>query len=100
MSRDAPRPLSSAVQALSARLAPATTLADVQRVWPRVVGEAIAREAMPERERAGVLSVTCSAAVWAQELDLMGPSVVAAINRELGREAVSSLRCRAGRAGA
>ena len=32
------------------------------------------REATPIAERDGVLTVTCEAAVWAQELDLMGPS--------------------------
>ena len=41
----------------------------------------------------------CSAAVWAQELELMGPSLVARLNAELGRPLLRSLRCRTGPAG-
>jgi predicted nucleic acid-binding Zn ribbon protein len=50
-------------------------------------------EFTPERE--GVLVVSCEAAVWAQELDLMGPELVSRINGALGAEAVRSLRCQA-----
>jgi predicted nucleic acid-binding Zn ribbon protein len=90
-----PRPLSHAIAALADRLAPQTTLAEVQRVWPDAVGEAIAAQAEPTGEREGVLTVTCSSAVWAQELDLMGPELVGRINAALGAEAVRSLRCSA-----
>ena len=91
--RPGPRPLSQAVGALADRLAPHTTLADVQRVWPEVVGPVIAAQAEPTSEREGVLRVTCSAAVWAQELDLMGPELVGRLNAALGAEALSALRC-------
>jgi predicted nucleic acid-binding Zn ribbon protein len=40
-----------------------------------------------------VLTVTCASAVWAQELDLMGPELVERINAALGTDAVRSLRC-------
>jgi predicted nucleic acid-binding Zn ribbon protein len=93
MRRTQPRPLSHAVAALAVRLAPQTTLAAVQRVWPDAVGEVIAAQAGPTAEREGVLTVTCSSAVWAQELDLMGPDLVGRINGALGAEAVRSLRC-------
>ena len=95
MRRRAPRPLSIALETLSARLAPLTLLAEVQRAWPDAVGPAIAREAVPQSEHGGTLTVACTAAVWAQELDLMGPAVVARLNASLGREAVRGLRCRA-----
>jgi predicted nucleic acid-binding Zn ribbon protein len=88
------RPAGDAVSALARRLAPATVLADVQRVWSDAVGEAVAAQAEPTGERDGVLVVTCSAAVWAHELDLMGPELVARLNAALGRDAVRSLRCR------
>jgi predicted nucleic acid-binding Zn ribbon protein len=91
--RPEPRPLSEAVTALADRLAPHTTLAEVQRVWPQVVGPVIAAQADPTSERAGVLRVTCSSAVWAQELDLMGPELVGRLNAVLGADAVSALRC-------
>jgi predicted nucleic acid-binding Zn ribbon protein len=91
--RTQPRPLSHAIAALADRLAPQTTLAEIQRVWPDVVGPVIAAQAEPTGEREGVLRVTCSAAVWAQELDLMGPELAERINAALGTDAVRSLRC-------
>jgi predicted nucleic acid-binding Zn ribbon protein len=69
-------------------------LAEVQRAWPAAVGEAIAAQASPTAERGGVVTVSCAASVWAQELDLMGPQIVARLNRALGDdERVRRLRC-------
>jgi predicted nucleic acid-binding Zn ribbon protein len=93
--RRAPRRASLAVGALADDLAPATVLAEVQRVWPQVAGPAIAAEATPTAERGGTLTVTCRSAVWAQELDLMGPDLVGRLNAALGRESVVALRCSA-----
>ena len=93
MSRRAPRPAGDAFRRVVDDLAPLTTLAEVQRVWTQVVGDVVAAEATPTGERGGTLSVTCRSAVWAQELDLMGPDVVRRVNAALGREAVSGLRC-------
>jgi predicted nucleic acid-binding Zn ribbon protein len=70
-------------------------MAEIQRVWPQVVGPVIAAQADPSSERDGVLGVTCSSAVWAQELDLMGPELVGRLNAALGAESVSTLRCSA-----
>jgi predicted nucleic acid-binding Zn ribbon protein len=95
MSRRAPRPASTALDALTARLAPATVLAEVQRVWPEAAGEAVAAEATPTAERAGTLVVTCSSSVWAQELTLMAPDLVANLNAAIGRPVVRALRCQA-----
>jgi predicted nucleic acid-binding Zn ribbon protein len=74
-------------------LAPETLLADVQRVWRNAVGPTIAQEAQPTAERGGVVTVSCSASVWAQELDLMGPAILERLNRLLGSGHVSRLRC-------
>jgi predicted nucleic acid-binding Zn ribbon protein len=93
MRRREPRALSHAIAALADRLAPHTTLAEVQRVWPDAVGEVIAAQAEPTSERDGVLTVTCSSAVWANELDLMGPELIGALNAALGAESVRALRC-------
>jgi predicted nucleic acid-binding Zn ribbon protein len=94
--RIAPRPLSTALEALTATLAPATTLARVQEIWERSTGPAIAAAARPTAERDGVLTVTCAAAVWAQELDLMAGELVLNLNAALGEEAIRELRCRTG----
>lgn len=94
--RRVPRPLGGAVQALTSQLEPATGLAGIQRVWADAVGPAIAAQADPVAERAGEVTVRCRSAVWAHEVELMGPALVAALNRSLGAERVSSLRCTAG----
>jgi predicted nucleic acid-binding Zn ribbon protein len=96
MSRIAPRPRAAPIEALTAELAPATTLARVQQVWERTLGPAIASYARPASERDGVLTVICEAAVWAQELELMGPELIARLNAELGEDTLRRLRCRSG----
>jgi predicted nucleic acid-binding Zn ribbon protein len=94
--RAAPRSLSGALEDLTATLAPATTLARVLTVWELVVGPAIAAAARPTAERTGTLTVTCAAAVWAQELDLMSGDLVPRLNAALGDDAIQELRCRTG----
>ena len=84
MRRLAPRRLGAALDRLTADLAPATTLARVQACWPDTVGPAIAAEAEPVSEREGVVTVACKSAVWAQELDLLGPDLVGRLNGALG----------------
>jgi predicted nucleic acid-binding Zn ribbon protein len=93
--RRAPRPLAPAVEALAARLAPATLLADVQRVWEPAAGAAIAAAARPVSEREGTVTLRCESAVWMQEIDLMGAALVERINAELGAERVRAVRCTA-----
>jgi predicted nucleic acid-binding Zn ribbon protein len=94
--RIAPRPLSTALQALTTTLAPATTLARVQEIWEAAAGPAIAAAAAPTAERDGILTVTCAAAVWAQELDLMAGELIPNLNAALGEQAIRELRCRTG----
>jgi predicted nucleic acid-binding Zn ribbon protein len=96
MSRTAPRPLAEALQRLTGALAPASTLARVQEVWEDAVGPAIAAEARPTAEHAGVLTVACAASVWAQELNLMAEVVLARLNAAMGAEQIRELRCRTG----
>ncbi|MHB8241127.1 MAG: DciA family protein [Solirubrobacteraceae bacterium] len=96
MSRAAPRMLASALGDLTASISPATKLARVQGIWEQVAGPAIACSARPSAERDGVLTVSCEAAVWAQELDLMADALIARLNAALGEEAIRELRCRTG----
>ena len=95
MRRQQPRPVGQAISALAERLAPQTPLAEVQRVWEAAVGAVVAAQAEPTGEREGVLVVTCSSAVWAQELDLMAPDLIERLNGLLGGASVRSLRCQA-----
>jgi len=97
MRRREPRPLSAGLAPLVEAWQPRSTLADVQRAWPAVVGDAVARAAQPSGERGGVVTVTCESAVWAQELDLLGPGFVAALNDALGAPVVTRLKPTAAR---
>jgi hypothetical protein len=98
MRRREPRPIAHALDALTARLAPATLLAEVQRAWPHAAGDLFGQRAEPFRERDGEVFVACGEAVVAQELDLMSELVVEHLNRALGRPAVRRLRVQARRA--
>jgi predicted nucleic acid-binding Zn ribbon protein len=90
--RRGPRPVGLALDAVTDAIAPATVLAEVQRVWPRVAGERFARAAEPVSERDGIVTVACESAVWAQELDLLSERVITALNEAIGRPAVRRLR--------
>ncbi len=92
-SRRSPRPFSVALETARGTWEPQTVLAEVQRVWAGVVGPGIAAEAIPMRERGGVLTVSCAASVWAQELELMGPNIVASLNAQLRSGHLARLRC-------
>jgi len=98
MRRRGPRPVGHALDALTATLAPATLLAEVQRAWPNAAGDAFAPHSEPFRERAGDVYVACPEAVRAQELDLMSEMVVERLNQALGRPAVRRLRVQARKA--
>jgi predicted nucleic acid-binding Zn ribbon protein len=96
VSRYAPRPLAAALGELTTALAPASRLARVQEVWGGAVGPAIAAAARPTAEHDGVLTVTCDASVWAQELALMSDSLLALLNAQLDGDDLCALRCRTG----
>ena len=95
--RRAPVPIAGAVERLAAQLEPLTPLAAVQRTWPGVVGAVVAAECSPVGERAGVVTVACRSAVWAQELTMLAPELVGRLNAELGPGAVAELKCTAAR---
>lgn len=95
--RRAPQPLANAVAGIADALSPATPLARIQRSWPNVAKALpVAEEASPSAFHDGVLTLTCTAAVYAQELQLMTTDVVSAVNGALGEGLVSGLRVRSG----
>jgi predicted nucleic acid-binding Zn ribbon protein len=93
MARRAPRPLAASIAALTDQLAPRTTLADAQRAWPAAAGAMMAKYAAPTAERGGTLTITCRSSVWAQELDLMAPELIAKLNGLVGEGRITALRC-------
>jgi predicted nucleic acid-binding Zn ribbon protein len=88
--------LALAVQSLTGDLEPAVPLAKVQRVWRQAVGEVVADAGQPTAERDGVLTVTCSDAVWSAELEMMGEQLSEQLNAVLGEPLITKLRCRTG----
>jgi predicted nucleic acid-binding Zn ribbon protein len=90
--RRGPRPVSFALEGFTSELAPATLLAEVQRAWPEAAGSRFAPHSEPASEREGVVTVACSEAVWAHELDLMSELVLERLNAALKRPAVRRLR--------
>jgi predicted nucleic acid-binding Zn ribbon protein len=90
--RRSPQPLGASVRALRAEVAPATLLAAVQGCWEEALGERIAAEARPVRERDGTVTVECRAATWAQELDLLQTELLERLNTALGAPRVERLR--------
>jgi predicted nucleic acid-binding Zn ribbon protein len=87
------RPAALSLGEIRQELEPHTLLAAIQRLWPEAVGGAIAAEAQPTSERSGIVTVSCSASVWAQELDLMAPAILERLNERLDSGRVTRLRC-------
>ena len=75
-----PRPLSAALEQVVRAAAPATLLAEVQAAWPEIAGRSLAASAAPVAERDGIVTVACESAVWAAELELLAPDLVARLN--------------------
>lgn len=94
--RRSPRPLGAALTETMRQAAPATPLAAIQAAWTDAVGARIAAEARPVREKEGVLTVACSSATWAEELDLLGSELLQRLRERLDEGvAPRSLRFRA-----
>ncbi len=96
MGRRAPRPAAAAFSRVRKSLAPLTPLGLAQAQWSEIVGTGIAAAATPVAERRGELVVRCESSVWAQELDLMAPSILAKLNEAIGTEALTGLRFEVG----
>ena len=92
MRRLAPRRLAIALEQALPDARPPGLLAQVQSVWPQIAGAALADAAAPVSEREGVVSVACESAVWAQELELLGPDLCGRLNAAVDRGEVTRLR--------
>ncbi|HEX6583548.1 MAG TPA: DUF721 domain-containing protein [Thermoleophilaceae bacterium] len=96
MRRPGPRALSAALEGVVRGAEPATLLARVQAVWSEVAGPGLSAHATPVSERDGVVTMACESAVWAQELELLGPDLLTrfgdALPAEAGRPAGASVK--------
>lgn len=94
-----PRQLSSIIQenltemGLSERLRES----EIWRIWPDVVGDALACRATPLRIINGTLTVAVSSAPWMQELRFMTAIMKEKLNNRLGAEVVRDIVLKSGR---
>jgi predicted nucleic acid-binding Zn ribbon protein len=95
--RRAPRQAGKAFGVARDMAAPKTGLASVQAGWSGAVGAQIAEVAQPVSERAGTLTVECTNAMWAQELDLMQGQLLERLREALGEGAPKTLKFRVAR---
>ncbi len=94
-----PRPLPGLVQESLVCLGLAERLreAEIWRIWPDVVGAALACRAYPVRIINGTLTVAVSSAPWMQELRFMTTMMKEKLNSCLGGEVVREIVLKAGR---
>jgi hypothetical protein len=94
-----PRPLPGLVQESLAGLGLNERLreAEIWRIWPDVVGAALAGRARPLRIINGTLTVAVSSAPWMQEIRFMTAMMREKLNSCLGAEVVSEIVLTAGR---
>ena len=64
--------------------------------WDQAVGPEVARHARPSLLRGSTLEVTVDSSVWCQQLQLAGPTLLAALRERLGADAPRELRFRIG----
>ena len=60
-------------------------------MWPRIVGEDLARHSQPLHLAGRILRIGVPSAVWKSQLDQLAPDLVAAINGFWGRNLVERI---------
>ena len=71
--------------------------ADIWRLWPEVVGPAVAARAMPLRIIKGTLTVVVSSGPWKQELGFLKGMMKDKLNDRLGGEVVKDIVLKSGK---
>ena len=75
----------------------ALALTEITSVWPRAVGDAVARQAWPLRiGRDGTLHVAASSATWAFELDRLSGEILEKLSGLLEGDPPAAVRFRVG----
>lgn len=91
-----PQSLGSAINRLIAERGWETPAAvgGVMGRWPQIVGPEVAQHCAPQRydEDDRVLTVRCDSTVWATQLRLLAPQLVARLNTDLGHGTVRLLK--------
>jgi predicted nucleic acid-binding Zn ribbon protein len=97
--REPPQQIGGAIQDLLVRFDAKGSFAIVRliRLWPEVVGEAIARRTEVSDLKFHTAVVKVSGAMWIQELNLMKPQILSRLRDALGDDVVRELRFIQGR---
>jgi predicted nucleic acid-binding Zn ribbon protein len=100
MTRRRPQELRTILDRVQEQIAPTDLLSAAQRRWREVVGDQVAEESWPDRERDGLLTVRCRSAVWAAELTMLEETLLQQLNDRLpGGRQVRALKFTAAPAG-
>jgi len=89
-----PKPIGDALGRALDPVAPMTTLAELQRIWPSVVGPGIEAVTTVSEEREGTVTIECESTVWANELEMMGPQLLEKLRPLMGDRTPEKLRFR------
>ena len=68
----------------------------IWEVWDCVVGEAIARQARPQKINNMVLWIVVSSSTWMQQLEFMKKQIVNRLNEHIGEVVIKDIRFRIG----
>lgn len=94
-----PKPLSDLLQEGLVQLGLGARLREIEiwRLWPEVVGQAIASRSQPLRIINGILTVSVSSGPWMQELSFLKQIMKEKLNQRLGGEIVREINLKSGR---
>jgi hypothetical protein len=94
-----PKPLSDLMPDVLSGLGLSERLreAEIWRLWPEIVGQAIATQAQPLRIIGGTLTVAVSSGPWMQELTYLKGMMKNKLNDRLGGDVVKEIVLRSGR---
>ena len=89
-----PRSLGQAISDFRTDISPASRVASVQAVWNEVVGERLSAVTEVIEEREGTVLIECKSSVWAQELEMMAPRIIARLDGAMAGSGPEKLRFR------
>jgi len=61
-------------------------------IWNDVVGETVAKNAIPDRVEHGVLIVKVSSPTWRQELYFQKDEIIKKLNNNIGKKVIRDIR--------
>lgn len=72
-------------------------MAKLLSVWDGTVGAGIAKHALPESVKGGILTVIVDSPVWMHQLSMMAPGLIEKINSVMGDGTVADIKFRSGK---